>query len=102
MGASRWLDANTPGGVINSKLIARATKDLRFCILLSLTTFIPLAQDPVGRSRSGGSSCTIGTKVTHIGLNRMATKDQYFESKAALILGSSVYRHNDRYLWKRA
>src|SRR5580698_6804101 len=64
IGASRWLDANTPGGVISSRHIASPTKDWRLGMRVSLYLLVCDGRTSVRRFEKRRNECTIGTGVT--------------------------------------
>src|SRR5580698_9735756 len=78
IGASRWLDANTPGGVISSRHIASPTKDWRLGMRVSLYCLLSKWCKTRSSEREPRTCCTIGTEGTHAGSNWMGASDQFF------------------------
>src|ERR1700677_40897 len=78
IGASRWLDANTPGGVISSRHITSPTKDWRLGMRVSLYCLLSKWRKTRSSERGSlGTSCTIGTEITHAGCNWMGASHEY-------------------------
>src|ERR1700733_347812 len=93
IGASRWLDANTPGGVISSRHIASPTKDWRLGMRVSLYCLVSNWRKTRSSERRKRTSCTIGIEVTHGGCNWMAHFDEFLLWKGRLRWEGSYKAH---------